>query len=72
MKVKGNEVLWQSENGNVVVAYSVFDFGNKYKIYRKICYEPDNIICWEFTNCFATMGEAVSYARKIFDTLVTR
>ena len=33
MKIKGNEVLWLSEKGNVAVAYAQFDLGAKYKVF---------------------------------------
>lgn len=38
MKIRGNEVLWLSEKGNVAVTYAQFDLGAKYKIFRKVKY----------------------------------
>lgn len=70
MKVKGNEVLWRSENGNVAVAYSQFDFGEKYKVYRKVKYGDNSV--WEYNIAFGTQGEAISYAKKIFDKEIER
>lgn len=65
MKIMGNEVLWESENKNVAVAYSMFDMGCKYKVYRK--YETINGDFWRIEISFGTMGEAVQYANKIYD-----
>ena len=67
MKIKGNEILWKSENGNIAVAFSKFDMGDKYKIYQKILFVPENLESWDFLISFGTMGEAVSYAGKIHD-----
>ena len=67
MKIKGNEALWKSEKGNVAVAFSQFDMGDKYKVYYKVSYLPENFETWEFLIAFATIGEAVSYAGKIYD-----
>ena len=33
MKIRGNEVLWLSEKGNVAVIYAQFDLGAKYKVF---------------------------------------
>lgn len=35
MKIKGNEVLRMSEKGFLAITFSQFDFGMKYKLYRK-------------------------------------
>lgn len=72
MKIYGNEVLWKSEKENVAVAFNQFDLGNKYKVYRKVSYLPENYRMWECLISFCTMGEATSYAKKIYDVLVMR
>lgn len=35
MKIKGNEVLWLSEKGNVAVVYAQFDMGKNIKYTEK-------------------------------------
>lgn len=80
MKVKGNEVLWESQNKNVVVTYNVFAMGDKYNVYNKLSYSPLNIyeeelddhITWEYCISFGTFMEAISYAKKIRDELIVR
>ena len=70
MKIKGYEVLWFSEELNVVLVYAQFDLGGKYKVYRKVkC--GDNSI-WEFDNAFGTQSEATRYAKQILDTEIER
>lgn len=71
MKIKGKEVLWKSEKENIAVAFSQFDMGDKFKVYRKIYYSSKNSI-WEYVIAFGTMGEAVMYAGKIYDEKVMR
>ena len=70
MKIKGNEVLWLSEKGNVAVAYAQFDLGEKYKVFRKVKYGDNSI--WEYNNSFGTQGEATKYAKQILDTEIER
>lgn len=70
MKIKGNEVLWLSEKGNVAVAYAQFDLGKKYKVSRKVKYGDNSI--WEYNNSFGTQGEAIRYAKQILDTEIER
>lgn len=70
MKIRGNEVSWLSENGNVTVTYSQFDLGAKYKVFRKVKYGDNSI--WEYNNAFGTQSEAMSYAKKIYDVEVER
>lgn len=71
MKIKGNEVLWLSENGNIALTHSQFDLGAKYKVLRKVKYklEDDDGYneMWEYNNAFATHGEALNYAKKMND-----
>ena len=70
MKIKGNEVLWLSEKGNVAVSYAQFDLGAKYKVFRKVKYGDNSI--WEYNNSFGTQGEAIMYAKQILDTEIER
>lgn len=70
MKIKGNEVLWLSEKGNVAVVYAQFDMGKKYQIYRKVRYDEKSI--WEFCNAFGTQGEATRYAKQMLDREIER
>lgn len=70
MKIKGNEVLWLSNKGNVAVAYSQFDLCEKYKVYSKVRYGENSM--WEYRIGFGTQGEATSYAERILDREVER
>ena len=70
MKINGNVVLWKSDKENVAVAYSQFDLGEKYKVYRKVKYGDNSI--WEYSIGFGTYGEAVNYAGKILDIEIKR
>lgn len=75
MKIKGNEVLWLSENKNIALTYSQFDLGKKYKVLRKIKYKLEDggyNEAWEINNTFSTHGEALNYAKKINDCDVYR
>lgn len=61
MKTKtGTEIIFQNEKGSAFVTFSKFDMGNKYKVYSL----HDGIKRYEIS--FGTMGEAVSYAKKIY------
>ena len=70
MKFKNYEELWRSEKENVFLFYNQWDMGAKYKIYRKVFYGEK--IGLEFVNSFTTHGEALTYAKKIHDTLIER
>ena len=70
MKIRGDEVLWLSEKGNVAVAYAQFDLGWKYKVFRKVKYGDNSI--WEYNISFGTQGEAIRYAKQIVDTEMER
>ena len=70
MKIRGNELLWLSEKGNVAVTYAQFDLGAKYKIFRKVKYGDSSV--WEFNNAFGTQSEAVGYAKQILDVEIER
>lgn len=70
MKIRGDEVLWLSEKGNVAVAYAQFDLGEKYKVYSKVRYDENSI--WEYRIGFGTQGEAIRYAKQILDKKIER
>lgn len=70
MKIRGDEVLWLSEKGNVAVTYAQFDLGAKYKIFRKVKYGDNSV--WEFNNAFGTQSEAIGYAKQILDVEIER
>ena len=70
MKIKENEVLWLSNKGNVTVAYSQFDLGEKYKVYSKVKYRDNSI--WEYNISFGTQGETIKYAKQILDVEIER
>ena len=75
MKIRLDEVLWMSENGNVALTYSQFDLGAKYKVLTKIRYKLDGGGCnemWEFYNAFGTYGDALNYAKQICDCGIYR
>lgn len=38
-KVHGCPVYWESDNGNVVVAYKVFGMGAKFNVYRRTIFD---------------------------------
>lgn len=62
--------IWKSEKENVLVFYSQFDMGLKYKVYRKVSY--DGSVKLEFVNSFPTQYMAVNHARQIYDKVVER
>lgn len=70
MKIRGDEVLWLSEKGNVAVTYAQFDFGEKYKIFRKVKYGDNSV--WEYNIGFGTQSEATRYAERISDIEIER
>lgn len=72
MKIKGKDVMWKSENENVAVLFDLFDLGNKFKVYRKVSYMPEDIKSWAYAYAFGTMGEAMSCAREIPDIIAVR
>ena len=53
-------ILFWNERRSAFVCYSVFDMGDKYKVYSV----HDGIKRFEIA--FGTQGEAMSYAQKIF------
>lgn len=70
MKIKGNEVLRMSEKEFLAIAFSQFDLGMKYKLYRKISYRCEDGTynhVWEYVNSFGTQGEAEQYLNKCCD-----
>lgn len=54
----------------MAVAYSQFDLGEKYKVYRKVRYDENSM--WEYSIGFGTQGEATRYAERILDVEVER
>ena len=75
MKIRGDEVLWLSDNVNVALTYAQFDLGAKYKVLRKVKYKLEDGDCnevWKYNNAFATQGEALNYAKKINNCDVCR
>lgn len=68
MKVKDYIQLWESENGNIFIFYAQFDMGAKCKVYHKVSY--DGNIKPEYVIAFGTLGEAITYARKMHDICV--
>ena len=70
MKIRGDEVLWLSEKGNVAVTYSQFDLGEKYKIFHKVKYGDNSV--WEYNIGFGTQSEATRYAERISDIEIER
>lgn len=70
MKIRGDEVLWLSENENVSVVYAQFDLGEKYKVFRKVKYDDNSV--WEYNIGFGTQSEAVRCAKQILDIEIER
>lgn len=70
MKIRGDEVLWLPEKGNVAVAYAQFDLGEKYKVFRNVKYGNNSV--WEYNIGFVTQVEAIKYAKQILDTEIER
>lgn len=76
-KVRGREVYWTSDNGNIVVTYDVFGLGSRFVIYRMVYRQnpndPENFrASWDYVISFTFVGEAYEYARKINDVAVYR
>lgn len=76
-KVRGREVYWTSDNGNIVVTYDTFGLGSRFVIYRKIFRQNPNdlenfISSWDYVISFTFVGEAYEYARKMNDVSVYR
>ena len=65
-----NMCLWASEKSNIIVNYDQYYLGMKYKVYRRISY--NRLIRWEYVNSFNTLGEAVTYAKRMNDIIVER
>ena len=62
-KIRGNEIWWKSENGNVAVTYSVFDLGKKYKVFRKVRDDAG----WRFEDALDSPVRALGYLEKAVD-----
>lgn len=65
--VSGLPVMWESKGGNIVVLYSQFDMGEKYKLKRRIRFNGK--IDWEYVESFGTLGEAVAYGKFMYDRI---
>ena len=65
MKVKDYREMWRSKKENVFVFYSQFDMGMKYKVYCKVSY--DGNIRAKYLISFETIGEAIMYAKQVYD-----
>ena len=61
------DILWMSEKETVRVVYSRFDCGAKYKVQYKIVYVPEEKEAWKYDTAFETLGEAINYAKKMYD-----
>lgn len=76
-KVRGREVYWTSDNGNIVVTYDTFGLGSRFVIYRKVFRQNQNDLenftsSWDYVISFTFVGEAYEYARKMNDVSVYR
>ena len=74
-KVRGLEVLWESERGNIVIAYNRGDAGGQYKVLCKVLYEQEDSTFapyWVYYASFGTLSEGIRYAEKIYDYAVKR
>jgi len=59
-KYKGNEIMYSRDNDNIIVVYSQFDMGSKYKIYVKRNEQ------YKYTYAENSMTKAIEYANKIY------
>ena len=62
-------VWYRFHGGEIVVTYSVFDLGDRYKLYRRVYveqigggYAPK----WKFIAAFPSIVKAVDYARRMY------
>ncbi len=78
MKIKGNEACMISNNGYLAVTYSPFDFGNRYKLYRKISYIQDGNVpeefydVWTYVTSFQSFTAARQYMENAPDVKTIR
>lgn len=68
--IKGKEIMYTSNNGNISVAYAKDDLGEKYKVYRKVRYD-ENLV-WEYVIGFNNQCEALKYVGKMLDVVIVR
>jgi len=66
-KIRGNEVWWKSEKGNVAVVYSKFDLGKKYQVLRRVRDDAGWSLGWRFEEAFDSPVQALNYWLKSAD-----
>ena len=66
-KIRGNEIWWKSEKGNVAVAYSKFDLGKKYQVFRKVRDDAGWPLGWRFEEAFDSPLRALEYWENAAD-----
>lgn len=59
-KIMGQDVIQQSDDGDVVITYSQGDMGAKYKVRSKT-----DTGSWKYETAFKTQGEADKYMRQM-------
>lgn len=67
---------YTSPNGNIVVIWDQFAFGEKCKVYHKVVYENAEGECsnpkFELVEVFVTFYEAMNYIKQMFDGVIYR
>ena len=69
------EVWYKFHGGEVVITYSTFDMGDRFKIYRRVHVEQisgDYAPRWEFIAAFPSPVKAANYARQMYPGKVYR
>jgi len=66
-KIRGKEVWWKSEKGNVAVVYDAFGLGMKYHAYRKVRDDAGWALGWRYEKSFESPIHALSYFEKSVD-----
>ena len=67
MKIFGKEVWWLSDRENVAVAYSTFDFGKRYHVYRRVRDDAGWALGWRFEEAFDSGLQALNYWKNAAD-----
>ena len=70
-----DNVWYRFHGGEIVVTYSVFDLGDRYKLYRRVYIEQisgDYAPRMEFVAAFPSPVKAVDYARRMYPGKVYR
>lgn len=60
-KYKGMEIYHSLKDGNVIICYSQFDMGAKYKVYKK-----NEFGKYEYQVAFDSVSFSLDYAKRIF------